>query len=195
MAITAETPDMQDEINLVWKYILPAMHDGTLPADKEGDAKLEKKLTSLALPVPAKSTITPSASLTGKAYTVQANDKKIQSLTFSLQGDIIKMNLTSDKGDYSFDFGNGQWKPGTTTLMGPYLVAAAKNVYKGLPALKVDGAYTWTDDHTLELTLRYIESPHTEKLVCSFSGNNVTVDVYNSYEYGSRKTTLTGEAK
>lgn len=195
IAITSETPDMQDEINLVWKYILPAMHDGTLPADKDDDAMLQKRLAGLALPVPAKSTITPAVSLSGKTYTMQANDKKIQSLTFSGQGDVVKLNVKTDKGDYNFGFGNGRWEAGSTTLMGPYLVAAAKNVYNGLPALKVDGAYTWKDDHTLELTLRYIESPHTEKLVCSFNGNNITVDVYNSFEYGSRKTTLTGETK
>ncbi len=34
IAITAETPDMQEEINLVWQYLLPAMHDGKLPVNK-----------------------------------------------------------------------------------------------------------------------------------------------------------------
>ena len=33
IAITAETADMQEEINLVWKYLLPALQDDVLPAD------------------------------------------------------------------------------------------------------------------------------------------------------------------
>ena len=35
IAITAETPDMQEEINLVWQYLLPAMHKDKLPVNKQ----------------------------------------------------------------------------------------------------------------------------------------------------------------
>ncbi len=38
LAITAETADMQEEINLVWKYLLPGFKDKALPADAASDA-------------------------------------------------------------------------------------------------------------------------------------------------------------
>jgi CubicO group peptidase (beta-lactamase class C family) len=49
IAITAETADMQEEINLVWKYLLPAIRKNTLPANKKAVAALQQKLASLAL--------------------------------------------------------------------------------------------------------------------------------------------------
>ena len=57
------------------------------------------------------------------------------------------------------------WQTGETSRYGPSLVAAAKASFVGLPPLKINGAYTWKDENTLELTLRYIESPHTEKIL------------------------------
>src|SRR5579872_1604676 len=50
IAIQAETPDMQEEINLVWQYLLPAMHPGTLPPDANADAGLKHQLAALTLP-------------------------------------------------------------------------------------------------------------------------------------------------
>ena len=54
IAITSETPDMQAEFNLVWKYLFPAMQATALPADAKSAAALKQKLAALALPVPAK---------------------------------------------------------------------------------------------------------------------------------------------
>src|SRR5205814_4802171 len=50
LAITAETPDMQDEINLVWQYLLPAMQQEKLPADNNAMTMLQQKIRSLAVP-------------------------------------------------------------------------------------------------------------------------------------------------
>jgi hypothetical protein len=43
--------------------------------------------------------------------------------------------------------------------------------------------------------LKYIESPHTEKITCHLDGNNITADIENSFSYGSKKTTLKGIAQ
>jgi hypothetical protein len=42
--------------------------------------------------------------------------------------------------------------------------------------------------------LKYIESPHTEKITCHVDGNTITADIENSFSYGSKKTTLKGIA-
>ena len=47
IAITANTSDMQAELNLVWNKLLPAMHDEPLPEDKTGVAKLKEVLDKL----------------------------------------------------------------------------------------------------------------------------------------------------
>ena len=51
IAITSETADMQGELNLIWKILLPAMQKEKLAANADDDKKLEKKLAALALPV------------------------------------------------------------------------------------------------------------------------------------------------
>ncbi len=53
IAITAETRDMQGELNVVWDYLLPAFHPKRLPADKPAQAKLKETLANLAVHPPA----------------------------------------------------------------------------------------------------------------------------------------------
>ena len=60
---------------------------------------------------------------------------------------------------------------------------------------KIDGSYTWKDDNTLELILRYIESPHTETFTCHFDNGKLTMEVARSFDYGKNKTVIEAEAK
>ncbi len=56
LAITSQTGNMQGVLDLVWEHLLPAMHDGALPANAAGIAALHRRIEKLALPVPAKNT-------------------------------------------------------------------------------------------------------------------------------------------
>jgi CubicO group peptidase (beta-lactamase class C family) len=47
IAITANTGDMQKEINVVWDKLLPAFHVEALPANSAGDEKLKQTLAGL----------------------------------------------------------------------------------------------------------------------------------------------------
>ncbi len=192
IAITAETPDMQEEINLVWQYLLPAMHDGALPADNDMAVKLKNRLAALALPPAAKTGV--AKSFLFEKYNLQANEKNIKSISFvDMRDKDGKVVIEGDTAEYKFNVGNGKWLTSSTTMPGPYLVSFEKGFYKNMPPMKVAGSFDWKDEHTLELTLRYIESPHTAKMVCHFDGKNVTIDYYRSFEYGTKKVTLTGE--
>ncbi|HEU4901755.1 MAG TPA: hypothetical protein VFT06_03160, partial [Flavisolibacter sp.] len=53
------------------------------------------------------------------------------------------------------------------------------------------GEYTWLDAGTLELVLRYIESPHTETFLCRFEGNAVSVDVKRSFNSNAPDAVVT----
>jgi CubicO group peptidase (beta-lactamase class C family) len=194
IAITAETPDMQEEINLVWQYLLPSMHEGTLPADNATDAQLQQKLASLALAPPAKTTQAAPAGITGKTFKLQSNMKKMDEIGFNMSNGACTVTVKGDTATYHLLFGDGKWKQGETTRPGPNLLTGAQFNYVGLPAFKTAGSYTWQDAQTLVLTLRYIESPHTETLTCHFDGNNITIDVLNSFNYDGKKTVLKGTA-
>lgn len=50
IAITADTKDMQAELNVVWDKLLPAFHYVALPANPEDEGLLKKALSNLAVP-------------------------------------------------------------------------------------------------------------------------------------------------
>ncbi|MEP7109426.1 MAG: serine hydrolase [Ferruginibacter sp.] len=192
IAITAETPNMQEEINLVWQYLLPAMHKDKLPDNNPAAAKLAQKLSSLTLPLPVKTNSPGATKIANKIFLLEPNEKDIQNLSFNFTDNTCDLKLKTGTGNYQLAFGNGVWQPGTTTKKGPSLVGGAKASFVGLPPLKVDGTYDWKDEHTLVLTLRYIESPHTEKMICHFDEKNISVDIEYSFDYGKKKTVLKG---
>lgn len=193
VAITAETPDMQEEINLVWQYLLPAMQDDKLPKDKDNQTKLTEKLASLALPVPVLQNSAFASSISTKDFQIEPNAAQVQNISFTFSNNNCMVQLANETAVYRINFAAGKWQADETLMHGPSLVAGAKASFVGLPAFKINGAYTWKDEHTLELTLRYIESPHTEKITCYFDGDNITVDMENSFDYGKRKITLKGK--
>jgi len=190
MAITAETQDMQEEINLVWNHLLPAMQQNKQP---EADNKLLKKeLADLALPIPAKNINQQQAAmLSGKTFHLSQNEKELNDIRLDFKADQCTLTLKSDDKNYSLSFGAGQWQQGETTRPGPYLLTNVKAKFAGLPPFKIAGAYEWQDEHTLKLTLRYIESPHSETITCHFDQDNITLDFSNSIER-NKKTTITG---
>ena len=102
------------------------------------------------------------------------------------------MKLKDDKAEYALPFGDGKWARAETTRSGPSLLTGAQNHDVGLPPFQTAGTYHWLDENTLELVLRYIESPHTETLTCHFDGDNIKVDVHSSFEYGKPPVVLTG---
>ena len=50
IVITADTKDMQAELNVVWDKLLPAFHAAALPADTGEESRLKSTLVNLAVP-------------------------------------------------------------------------------------------------------------------------------------------------
>ena len=50
IVITADTKDMQAELNVVWDKLLPAFHSKALPANADEESKLKRSLESLEVP-------------------------------------------------------------------------------------------------------------------------------------------------
>jgi len=183
IAITSETPDMQAEFNLIWAHLYPAIKSvEKLPANPKVRASLNLKTASLALPKPAKSTGSAlEASISGQTFGIYSNDKSFESIGFEFKDKVCRVALKTDSTTHVLPFGLDHWALSQTTRYGPYLVAQAKANRMGLAPFQIAGAYTWKDEKTLELTLRYIESPHTETITCSFEGENIFVDVQSIF--------------
>jgi CubicO group peptidase (beta-lactamase class C family) len=193
IAITAETSDMQSELNLVWDYLLQAINDNKLPADEKSSSELAQKLASLALPVPLKSTESAIESqISGKVFTFGENDKYIKSLSFLFNDGQCNLNLMIGNSSFNIPFASGGWKTGETTLKGPSLLGLAKGSFSGLPPSKIACAYTWRDSKSLELTMRFIESPHTELILCRFDNKKMSLDFSESFNPGRKFPVIEG---
>ncbi|HZG25555.1 MAG TPA: serine hydrolase [Chitinophagaceae bacterium] len=188
LAITAEVYETQKELNLVWKYLLPAFHKEPLPADEKSNSLLKRKIASLAVPLsPNANYAANTKKISGRVFELEPNDKRLKNISFRFRGDSCLVSLKTDSSMFPLVFGNGKWLEGKTMKTGPYMVATLV----GLLPFKVAGSFSWQNANTLELVLRYIETPHTERMICRFGENGISVEVISS-KSNSKKTELRG---
>jgi hypothetical protein len=193
IAINAEVPSMQDEINLVWNYLLPAMQNGELEENAQTVADLRQKLSSLAIPALSGSNDSEVAGeISGKTFTLTPNPGNLESISFTFSNNECRVSEKIKQDVYENSYGSGTWRTGDSKKPGPSLVGGALTNTTFLYPAKVAGSYTWKDKNTLELVLRYIESPHSEILICRFDHNRMEADLMKSLDYGRQKVTLTG---
>lgn len=190
---TAEAPDMQGEFNLIWKYIYPALKDKKLPANPKMLERLKETNATLALAIPSKNaTSSIESKISNKTFGMIASDRSLENVRFIFNNGVCQLSIKTDSTTHQIPFGAGKWELSETTKFGPYLVALAKANRVGLPAFKVAGSYTWQDENTLILTLRYIESPHTETIVCTFEGDNVSIDFQSIFNRDRKRSIVKG---
>jgi len=195
LAITAETPDMQEEINLVWQYLLPAFKESALPANTDAAARLQEKIRSLALPPPEKNSEAIATTINGKTFAAAQNDLYLQNISFNFSNDICHVKFQTGTSAYQISFGAGKWESGETEMPAPALTAGMIENNSMIYPAKITGSYTWKDANTLQLVLRYIESPHTETFTCYFHDNKLTIEGARSFDYGKNKITIEAEMK
>jgi hypothetical protein len=190
IAITSETSDMQDELNLVWKYLLPAMQPQALPLDQSSEKKLKAHLAALNLP-PLSNFANDNSSI-NKTFAIDKNELNINSISLKSDGKTCDFTLTADTAKFIFKLTSGKWQPGETKMQGPYLLLNAKEDFSILSPYKVESSYGWMDNNTLQLKLRYVESPHTEIITLHLNDKQMNADVEYSFNYGSKKIALHG---
>jgi len=196
IAITEETQNMQNELNLVWDYLLPAFRRDKLPEDPKSQTTLKAKLSTLAL-VPESGSFTSMNTNKNliKYFVLEPNENHISSINIQIHDSICHFVLNAGGDTYDLYYGAGFWKTGQTNKPGPYSVSDAMENWAILSPYKVAGNFFWRDDQTLVMQMRYIESPHTEIFTCHFDGKNITVDIERSLDYGSKKSVMTGIQK
>jgi Beta-lactamase len=196
IAIQAETADMQNELNLVWNYLLPSIKKSKLPANQKSLYNLKAKLSSLAIKpkTGSFSSFTVNKNL-NKYFNLDPNDRGIETITLQIKDSICHFIINAGSDTYNLYYGAGFWKTGQTNRSGPNLASGAKENWALLSPYKVAGNFYWTDDQTLILEMRYLESPHTETITIHFNGNKVSMDMERSLDFGSKKTVFTGVQK
>lgn len=184
IAITSETADMQSILNMVWEYLLPGMSEaGTASAAKE--IEVNKKLSALSIPAPAATPDVAIASkISGKTFEMADSTKQADKISVLFKNNTCTYTVTAAGKTYPFVCGKGKWITGETGFLQsmPSLTATAQNRLSGFTTMKVACAYNWQDEHTLVLTIRYIENLHTDYIYLRFEGDQVAVYHQNSLQ-------------
>ena len=195
VAIQSETANMQNELNLVWDYLLPAMKKNKLPEDQQAQIALKVKLNSLAIQPEAGSyTSLVNNKQTNKTFILEPNENQIGSVVLDIKDSTCHLVLNTSSDTYNLYFGAGKWKTGQTNKPGPALFAMKEN-YALLSPYKVAGNFFWKDDQTLVMQLRYLESPHMETIGLHTDGKKLMMTIEYSQSFGTNRTELTGVQK
>ncbi len=196
IVLTANVNDMQKELNLVWEHILPALQETALPENPQARERLKSRLSALKLPVYTEKTTSPlRETISDKIVSAEDNPEKIEEWSVHFEGDTCKMTLKQDKAAYDFSFGPTSWIERETLRRGPSLTTRTNASLTGLPPFKVAGNYRWINDKTLELVLRYMESPNDERFVLRFENPAVSMEYSSSFDFHQTKTVIKGKTE
>jgi hypothetical protein len=166
-----------------------------LKEDKASLQQLQSRLKTLALPVPATAKVSTTAAVNGKTYQAGSNKEHIKGYSFTFEKGICHFTLATDTATFTLDLAEGKWKEGLTRKPQQTLTSPLREDLSFLYPAKIDGSYGWKDDKTMEVVLRYIESPHSENFVLTFDGDKVTAVWMRSFDFGTKKTTVVATAK
>jgi hypothetical protein len=184
IAITGESFSMQKSMDLVWKFLLPAIDKtkSSLPSEGKSVAALQQKLKALALePQHSKPKSLLASRISGKQFTLDANDFKAKSITLDFNDSACVMTVQDEKGKQQIVCGINAWNVQKNEGRGtPFPVAGRMEVPTAIAA-----SAAWNDENTLVITLRLIESAHTNSFVFSFADNIVSVKFSSSISVGN----------
>ncbi len=154
VVLTAASANTQEELDLVWDHLLPAMQDHPLATDKKATAELTKRAASLSVPGNAVSGPTAwPARMSGKKIEVAQNETGIRSLTLILKGGEGHLLIDRETEHFDLPAGLDRWKFSQTRLN---TLSGAPRPNQVLP-INVASKYTWTDPSTLTFTSRFVE--------------------------------------
>ncbi|WP_395740532.1 serine hydrolase domain-containing protein [Prosthecobacter sp.] len=171
IVMTSENKNMQGQLDLVWKHLLPAIDAKDTKAGDLG------RLKTLALEPPKGSKTSPTAArISGKTFTLEKNDLDQPFVKFVFKDD----DCTFLSGVHIIRCGLTSWALGEAVFPGtpPRLISGGKPKQAG-PS-KIAASATWKDDNTLVMTWRYYETPHSDTMTCVFDGDHVTITFLNS---------------
>jgi CubicO group peptidase (beta-lactamase class C family) len=176
LIITSESQDLPDDLNQVWANLLPAFQAKALPSNPKALAALKAFNASRQLEAPI-------SSQANKPLNTELNlDKNpfdFAKMALKTKGDAAILTITTkDSTQHTFKLGFRTWGIGKSNLVGPYMLRAARVDLAKKAPFDYAGSYRILDDESIEITLRYFESPHHWTIIWKANG----LELINSYE-------------
>jgi CubicO group peptidase (beta-lactamase class C family) len=168
IVMTSENKNMQGQLDLAWKHLLPAF-EGAAAAPV-----LSARLSGLQLAPTEGRKSSPMA--VNKRFNLGKNALGIKTVSFGFEAE--KLVFTADGNVVACGFGS--WLRGEAAVPGtpPRLISGGAPT--GVPVSKIAGSAGWEDDNTLVMTWRYYETPHSDRVTCKFEGDSVKISFLSS---------------
>ena len=100
IAITSGLRNMQQILDLVWDFVLPAAQSSALPPAAEEESALRQELAAWAMPVLTSA----GAELPRRIYHLEANDLQFKELSFASQEDHVELSPDGETLRAGFGF-------------------------------------------------------------------------------------------
>jgi CubicO group peptidase (beta-lactamase class C family) len=192
--LTSNSSVTQRELDLVWKFLLPAMKDvKSLAADSKSTQDLSQKIAGLKLnggeTGNAHSKL--ESAINGKEFKLDVNTAGLESVSFNFNNTgKSRVAITKNGATSSVVMSAGAWtlsNSDITTLLplpaatSPLSMNGSKSTgakYQANPLHKVSAMYTWVNDNTLEVTSRFLEDSFgAETLVYKFYESQGSISI------------------
>jgi hypothetical protein len=167
------------------------MKTGRLPENAVAKRKLEARLASLAVRLPAGET---SASLgstiSGRWYRFPENDRGIEAISFDFTSASPTLAVRTTKGERRTPVGIGSWtksQGGFSNGLDRFLSVPAQ------PLMAASGAWSAPDTFTVKLVL--YETPYYSTLKFRFDGERLVFDAEHNVSFGPTKLPQLDSAK
>ncbi|WP_364149502.1 serine hydrolase domain-containing protein [Paenibacillus sp. LPE1-1-1.1] len=164
LAMTSGTNDLQGVLDAVWDHLLPAMEPSPLSSDEDSLTKLSERLQGLAIQLPRLQPDSPlEAAISGKNYKLDDNEQNWKGISITFIDNHAVVVLSKEDNEYRINLGRGEWLEGITGL----LQDGDKRVVS---------SFTWEQEDTLLLTLRFIETPFAMTSRILFDGDKIVMN-------------------
>jgi hypothetical protein len=185
IAIQCYERDIQKVSNCLWDYLLPAFKsDKPLPADSLAKQNLQKRLDALEIkPLCTQNKLQLPAANQWRANLLADTLSAEATLTLYGNGDSIRLDWKTDSlNSGAFVFGDCAWLHGQVWRQPPSLIPVP-STWREFPPFNVFGSCRWQSETVLELDLRYIETPHTERWIVTFESDAIKAVEYKTNAY------------
>ena len=188
VVITSESMDLQDDLNMIWQHLLPAFGKSKIPTNQTAYQSLNRFLKNRRLEPTTSNQVNGNVNILGKMYSLEKNPLEFTSIKMiKTENGLVAEIGTKDQKIHQIPLGLNEWKLSENMLIGPYSLRSVPAHLETFAPFKVAGNYVWNNENTIEMTIRYIESPHHWKITFQVQGDQLKLKAINSY---APKTTI-----
>ncbi|WNR42064.1 serine hydrolase domain-containing protein [Paenibacillus roseipurpureus] len=177
IAITSGLKNMQLVLDSVWEHLLPGIRLNNGAEPDETNTDLTQRLQALQYQAPASAPL-PKIEETGLAgqFQLEKNELYWERIGLRFEGDEAHVQLCDPSGDHYIRCGEGTWIEQRSCLNDgkDQLIAAS---------------FAWLDSDSIELTVRYLETPFCHTAVFQLDGEQLSIDVTINVNFGESFST------